>query len=119
VVESQPKGNKMKFKTTKKAIEQGYANIKCAGYCDLQSLLKFHEPIAYTCGTYGWNFDLYVVHGVAICTGYRGMAGTRLVQISDYEILAKNILNSDLSYEERKEKIEELLAEFCEINGGY
>jgi hypothetical protein len=31
------------------------------------------RPVAYSAGTYGWNFDVYEVGGVAICTGYRGM----------------------------------------------
>lgn len=30
----------MKYKTTRKAIVNGCANIKCAGFCDLQHLLK-------------------------------------------------------------------------------
>ena len=49
----------MKFKTTRKAIVNGSSNIVCAGYCDLSHLLTNHSPIAYTCGVYGWNFDVY------------------------------------------------------------
>ena len=50
---------KMKVKTTRKAIVNGSCNVKCAGYCDLSYLLNNHSPIAYTCGVYGWNFDVY------------------------------------------------------------
>ena len=65
----------MKFKTTTKKIKQNYANnyIISIGYCDLQTLLKYESPRAYTSGIYGWNYDLYEIDGVAICTDYRGM----------------------------------------------
>lgn len=36
----------MKFKTTKKAIREGYYRIISVGYCNLQYLLKGHNPIA-------------------------------------------------------------------------
>lgn len=75
----------MKVKTTRKAIVNGSYNVKCAGYCDLSYLLNNHSPIAYTCGVYGWNFDVYEVYGVTICTGYRNMPGARLEKISEYE----------------------------------
>ena len=68
----------MKVKTTRKAIVNSSCNVKCAGYCDLSHLLNNHSPIAYTCGVYGWNFDVYEVYGVTICTGYRNMPGARL-----------------------------------------
>lgn len=61
----------MKFKTTKKAIKSHYYTIIAVGYCDLQDLLHYENPIAYTCGVYGWNADIYDIDGVAIVTGYR------------------------------------------------
>lgn len=63
----------MKYKTTVKALKNGYYTIISAGYCDLQCLLDMESPVAYSAGTYGWNFDVYAFDGVAICTGYRGM----------------------------------------------
>lgn len=63
----------MKYKTTAKALKEGYCKIIRAGYCDLQSLLDYKSPVAYSSGVYGWNFDVYDIDGVAICTGYRGM----------------------------------------------
>lgn len=63
----------MKYKTTAKAIKEGYAKIICCGYCNLQSLLSCEDPVAYSSGVYGWNFDVYAFNGVAIATGYRGM----------------------------------------------
>ena len=38
----------MKFKITRNAIVNGSTNVRCAGYCDLQQLLRNHTPIAYT-----------------------------------------------------------------------
>lgn len=63
----------MKYKTTAKALKAGYYKIISAGYCDLQHLLDYRSPIAYSAGVYGWNFDVYEVDGVCIATGYRGM----------------------------------------------
>lgn len=109
----------MKIKTTKKAIINSSANIKKAGYCELQNLLHNHEPIAYTSGVYGWNFDVYEVYGVTICTGYRGMPGERLEKVSEYEEKARTILNTSGKMDEKSAQIENLLKEFCQLNGGY
>ena len=110
----------MKIKTTRKAIVNGSTNVRCAGYCDLQYLLHNHEPIAYTSSVYGWNFDVYDVYGVTICTGYRGMPGPRLEKISEYEEKARAILSWEdkRPFGEKQEAIENLLKEFCELNGG-
>lgn len=109
----------MKYKTTRKAVVNGSANIIRAGYCSLQTLLSNHEPVAYTCGAYGWNFDVYEVYGVTICTGYRGMPGRSAYGAILYEEQAQKVAG-DLykSYDERREEIEELLMSFCAANGG-
>ena len=107
----------MKYKTTRKAIVAGTPanNLVCAGYCDLSNLLWGHEPIAYTCGVYGWNFDVYNVYGKTICTGYRNMPGRKANNEAAYEEKARAISdNYDLSWEERRDRIELLLKEFCE-----
>ena len=107
----------MKYKTTRKAIVAGTPanNLVCAGYCDLSNLLWGHGAIAYTSGVYGWNFDVYEVYGKTICTGYRGMPGRRANNEAAYEEKARAISdNYDLSWEERRDKIELLLKEFCE-----
>ena len=107
----------MKIKTTRKAIvESTPANkLVCAGYCDLQTLLRNHEPIAYTCGVYGWNFDAYMIDGLTICTGYRNMPGRRANNIKEYEDRARKIADDwNRPYEERTEELEKLLKEFIE-----
>jgi len=111
----------MKYKTTRIQLQKGYANIKSCGYCDLQTLLHYHEPIAYNSGTYGWNYDVYEINGMAICTGYRGMVGERLQGIREFEERAMKIIDFNIPYsvkswETRKEEMEELLKEFCNLN---
>lgn len=103
----------MKFKTTRKAIVNGSTKLVCAGYCDLQTLLRNHSPIAYTSGVYGWNFDVYEVNGLTICTGYRGMPGRRANNIGEYERKARAIMDEyTRNYEERCADVENLLNEF-------
>ena len=112
----------MKYKTTAKAFREGARNLRSAGYCDLQYLLTNHSPVAYTCGVYGWNFDVYEVYGLTICTGYRGMPGKRLEGIAEAEEKASKILtwgNKDMTYDEKREAVENLLHEFCKANGGH
>lgn len=112
----------MKYKTTVKALRGGACNLRSAGYCDLQHLLTNHSPVAYTSGVYGWNFDVYEVYGLTICTGYRGMPGKRLEGIAEAEGKAMDVLaweNKDMTYDEKREAVENLLHEFCKANGGY
>ena len=112
----------MKYKTTAKAIREGALNPRCAGYCDLQHLLTNHSPVAYTCGVYGWNFDVYEVYGLTICTGYRGMVGKRLEGIAEAENKAARIwenYDKNITWDEKCEAVEEVLKEFCLANGGH
>ena len=113
----------MKYKTTAKAIREDACNPRSAGYCALQYLLTNHNPVAYTCGVYGWNFDVYEIHGLTICTGYRGMVGQRMDHTDEYEKKAEAIwygeAGKNMTYDERREAVEELLHEFCKANGGY
>ena len=102
----------MKFKTTRKAIVAGSSRLVSAGYCDLQTLLRYHSQIAYTSGTYGWNFDVYELHGLTICTGYRGMPGRTANNVRKYEQAARDALER-LDWREAEAEIEQLLAEFC------
>lgn len=110
----------MKTKLTNKLVKELYPGIKSAGYCEIQTLLRGHEPIAYTCGIYGWNYDVYSVYGVTIATGYRNMPGERIKQSREYEEKAEKIWsNYNIPYDERQRQTTELLKEFCKINGGY
>lgn len=105
----------MKIKTTRKAIVNSSENLVSVGYCDLQTLLRNHTPIAYTSGVYGWNFDVYEVYGLTICTGYRNMPGRTANNVREYESRAREIYDEPRgSWEEKDARIEELLREFCE-----
>ena len=104
----------MKHKTTRKAVVNGSTNIVSVGYCDLATLLRNHSPNAYTCGVYGWNFDVYEVYGLTICTGYRGMPGRTANNVREYESRAREIAESQWTDPEYREKLESLLREFCE-----
>lgn len=53
------------------------------GYCELQDALQGIEPAYYTAGLYGWNCDVYVIAGLAICTGYRPAAGVPAVGVRE------------------------------------
>ena len=106
----------MKFRTTAKAIRQSGGKIISIGYCGAAHLLSHHSPIAYTCGVYGWNFDVYEVDGVTICTGYRGMPGKTVdYKILDkYEKAARAIVEEwgKRTYAEKGKAIEDLLSAF-------
>lgn len=108
----------MKYKTTAKELrnEARYIRTVKAGYCDLQTLLRDESPVAYTCGVYGWNFDVYYVNGINICTGYRGMVGDRANKIGEYEERARELEKkyTFAQYDELKAARAELLREFCE-----
>ena len=104
----------MKFKTTAKAIRANGGKIIAIDYCGAQYLLRYEREIAYTCGTYGWNFDVYDVDGVTVCTGYRGMPGKHIDYdvLRDYETKAEKIVcNHKIPYEEQKKQVQALLRE--------
>lgn len=106
----------MKFKTTNKALKEGYGKIVKVGYCDLQYLLNYHSPVAYTCGVYGWNANIYEVNGVAICTGYRPIGNIKpdYNLIREYNQKAKDVLFSGTKSDDARKKLDELLEEFLE-----
>lgn len=105
----------MKIKTTAKAIRNSYEDKIAISYCGAQYLLWNHTPVAYTCGIYGWNFDVYSVDGVLICTGYRGMVGKTpdYAMLNEYENMARRVVeNRKMSYEDKQKAVESLLHEF-------
>ena len=106
-----------KFKTTRSTVRAMFPRCFRVGYCDLQSLLHYEEPIAYNFGVYGWNFDVYNVDGVAITTGYRNMCGDNIpYEIArEYEEKARAIVNNwGIPYDEKKAAVSSLLHEFLE-----
>lgn len=108
----------MKYKTTAKAIREEYSKdrIIAIGYCDAQYLLAPYRPVAYTCGVYGWNSDVYEINGFCICMGYRGMpSGLKYdhKELHELDCKAREVLGS-LPYEERDTEIKKLFEGFLE-----
>ena len=87
-----------KQRTTAKDIrEQARLGVPTvyAGYCDAQYMLMGITPDYYTAGVYGWNYDVYSIAGLTICTGYRGMVGKRAIGTSEHEQRARAAAGSD------------------------
>ena len=105
----------MKFKTTKRAIMANNTKVYSLGYCDLQDMLRFYDPMAYTSGVYGWNADIYQINGIAIVTGYRPFG--KVIDynlVKEYKEKARILLESKhYQYEENKKDMQELMQEFC------
>lgn len=104
----------MKLKTTKTAIKQGFNTVISIGYCDLQNLLDYISPFAYSAGIYGWSCDYYEIGNVCISTGYQPIGQSiNYDLIREYETRAEKIkYNSSLDYSEKKAQVTELLNEF-------
>lgn len=106
----------MKIKTTQKAVKESHIKVIKIGYCGLQNLLTFEDPIAYTCGREGWKADIYSIGTTAIVTGYAPFGNKVSYDLySGYDIKAAEVLaNVKLPYEDRKAKVTALLHEFIE-----
>ena len=100
------------FKCTRKQVENRNRKILKVNYCAAQCLLRFSHRTAYNAGVYGWNFDLYEVFGVAICTGYRNVPG-RFVDCSKWEENARRVQIEEGEYSVAVEKTLEILLDFC------
>lgn len=109
----------MKYRTTKKEIRNCGSSVYKVGYCNLQFLLRFNDPFAYSEGVYGWACDYYRIggyDGVIISTGYDPIG--RKVDYSiirEYNEKARAINdNYNLSYEQRETEVKALLNEFIQ-----
>lgn len=106
----------MKFKTSKKNITNGYSHILGTGYCSMQWLLHYKNPIAYSTRVEGWACDYYEINNVLISTGYSPVNSKNVNRnyetITEYDKKAKEIICSNIEYETKKQKVEELLNEF-------
>lgn len=108
----------MKFKTTQKAIRANYNEIIYIPYCNLQNLLNYESPVAYTARREGWAADIYDMGGgVAIVTGYAPFGNIRpsYELREQYEKQAEKIrYNYSLAWEERRDALRELQRAFIE-----
>ena len=104
-----------KLETTKKSVKEAFPRIISIGFCDLQNLLYYESPIAYTHGIYGWNSDIYhITSSTVIVTGYRpfGNINPSHTLIKKYEGRARSVRNSAASYDDKKKEVQELLESF-------
>lgn len=106
----------MKYKTTKRAVMDGYDFVISVGYADLQHLLYYKSPVAYTSGQYGWNADIYDFWNIAICTGYRPFGN---ISSSKYGInrmfnnMAEEVyMERNLSYDDKAKRLDDLLDKY-------
>lgn len=106
----------MKYRTTKKAIRENYSRIYSIGYCNLQWLLKYLDPVAYSAGVNGWACDYYEVDGAVISTGYSPIGRKVDYDLQrEYDEKARAIAcNYSLSWEEQTARVNNLLHEFME-----
>lgn len=106
----------MKFKTTQKAVKAGYTTVIAVPYCDLQYLLNYESPVAYTVRREGWGADIYNMGGgVAIATGYAPFGNVRpsYEQVKAVEEQAEKIrYDYSLSYEQQRESLKSLARDF-------
>ena len=104
-----------KINVKEREIKEGWANIICVGYCDLQYLLKYRNADFYTCGTYGWKADIYKINNsTVIVTGYAPFGNIRNYDlVKKYEDKARKIALSG-DYEKEPKKLERLLQKFID-----
>ena len=107
----------MKYRTTKREVNNGYTYKICIGYCNLQYLLTYESPVAYTARREGWGADIYEINeNTAIITGYAPFGNIRPkydIQ-KEYDTAEKILHDYSLTYEEKKIRITELLYIFVE-----
>tara|TARA_Y100000310_G_C20337792_1_gene648341 strand:+ start:34 stop:423 length:390 start_codon:yes stop_codon:yes gene_type:complete len=117
----------IKLRATRKEMKENHYRVIGAGYCELQHLLKYKHPLAYSSGVYGWNCDYYYIYEgynvldakTLIATGYRGVwsrnttASEKLIREYDDKacrVLSDNTVSQDLE----EEIVHQLLVEFIQ-----
>ncbi len=96
-----------KIKATKAEMRKNY-RILSVPYCDMQYLLNYKCPVAYSCGQDGWACDYYDIDGVIISTGYNPIKSKNV----NYEY--KTLLKYERKAQEAKssEDVNALLKKF-------
>lgn len=104
----------------------GYPVFSC-GYCALQRTLARVTPENHNSGTYGWNWDAYLIRGsdgrgVVIVSGYRNLGPKSMsaphMLIVDTETMAENIMSNYyeglITWKELESSRDELVAELAD-----
>ena len=97
-----------KIQAKKSDMRQNY-RILSVGYCDMQYLLKFQNPVAYSAGVNGWDCDYYEIDDVVICTGYNPIKSKNI--IDDYELIREyeQKASQDITTAKTNELLHELI----------
>tara|TARA_R100000781_G_C4048020_1_gene116458 strand:+ start:464 stop:814 length:351 start_codon:yes stop_codon:yes gene_type:complete len=112
----------MRLETTKKQIKENTHpdHLLAVGYCDLQYLLRFEKPFAFSKGVNGWACDYYEIEfdnqTYIISTGYNPI-GNRIDYdlTKNFEEIARSYTQSKYTtYEKRKKAHDRLLNKFME-----
>ena len=102
----------LKIKASKKDMKENY-KILGTGYCSMHYLLKFKKPVAYSTRCEGWACDYYDVDDVIISTGYAPLKSKNIDldydTIRAYENKARDIINSNKSWEDKEKQVNQLL----------
>lgn len=106
----------MKYKTTKKAIREMGDLVYCVSYCNLQNLLRFRDPFAYSTRAEDWACDYYSLGNVIISTGYSPIGRkTDYNLCHEYDQKAYKILRDySLKWEQQRDQLEALIEEFVQ-----
>ena len=106
----------MKYRTTQKAVKEGYTYTIQVPYCELQSLLAYHTPVAYTTTREGWGADVYDFGNTAIITGYSPFGSIRpgYDTLQEYEGKARELSRQHLDFTETQKAVDSLLHEFID-----
>lgn len=103
----------MKLKVSKKELlKRGNVVLHC-GNGELQNLLSYTNPFAYSARLEGWACDYYEIDDVIISTGYSPIGKKVNYDImKKYEEKARNINKKSITFEESRKEIGKLALEF-------
>lgn len=103
----------MKTRITQKEVKATHTHVIRIGYCNLQHLLNYKDPYAYTAGYDGWHSDIYSIGTVALSTGYQPFGNKVSYEIvKAYDDKAAEILASRA--EDTATRLDDLLHDFIE-----
>lgn len=104
----------MKKFITRKVAKEKFKTIIKVHNNSIDNLLNFKEPDYYWNGEYGWYCDIYVINGIAICTGYQSFGNIDASNefCRPFEERAREILKETMDYKKQNELLNNLIADF-------
>lgn len=105
----------MKLKTTRKEILKSGCKVVSCGDGDLQNLLTYRSPFAYSTRAEGWACDYYQISDIIISSGYSTI-GDRLdyTVIKKYDDRARAIKNTLRDHAAAEKEIEIIINDFIQ-----